>query len=110
MSFLKKLRNGGDNSNEHPQVHSKSGNADPEIQATDNATASTGLNEKEITAITDATPGDDISAMKEAMPTDTAQLGVQKIEAITLTWTKPWLAALLGLYVSPTPVSLDVLT
>lgn len=34
---------------------------------------------------------------KEEMPTADAQPGVQKIEAVTLAWTKKSLAALLGL-------------
>jgi hypothetical protein len=104
MSFLNKLRaggggGGGGGDNTGPQIPSNSGDVDPEIQAVDNIAVHQGLNEKEITAYTDAALGNDISAMKEAMPTDTAQVGVKKIEAITLTWTKSWLAALLGLYV-----------
>lgn len=36
---------------------------------------------------------------KEELPTEDAQPGVQKIEAVTLAWTKKSLAALLCLYV-----------
>ena len=38
---------------------------------------------------------------KEELPTEDAQPGVQKIEAVTLAWTKKSLAALLCLYVFP---------
>lgn len=39
----------------------------------------------------------------DAEPDPGAQLGVQKIEAITLTWDKKWLAALLVKHVHPLP-------
>lgn len=37
----------------------------------------------------------------DAVPNRDAQLGIRKIEAVTLAWTKPWLAALLIKYGSP---------
>lgn len=40
----------------------------------------------------------------DAEPDPGAQLGVQKIEAITLTWDKKWLAALLVKHVRPLPL------
>lgn len=92
MSFLNKLRPG---SGEKPTPDTESApvNTDLEIQPApeNNAAATTGPRVDSSTT--------DIDMQKEAMPTEHAQRGVQKIEAITLTWTRTSLIALLGLYV-----------
>ena len=40
-------------------------------------------------------------AQKDLLPTEDAQRGVQKIEAVTLAWSKKSLATVLILYISP---------
>ncbi|KPM40487.1 Siderophore iron transporter mirB [Neonectria ditissima] len=86
MSFLNKLRPGPAN-----DAHGVSVVNDPETQTGPEISAAekeTGYNE------TGAGIPDDKTESDEA-PTKDAQLGVQKIEAVTLVWTKTSLAALL---------------
>lgn len=83
MSILSNFRLGGrrksdDTQDTAPQV-------DPESQVVTDKDA--GPNDKEL--------ADQI--IDDGAPDKDAQTGVQKIQAITLTWTKPQLAALLGL-------------
>ena len=63
--------------------------ANPEIQAVSGGDA-----EKQGGVTCDNVPVDS-GAEKEIVPTEDAQRGVQKIEAVTLAWTKPMLIALL---------------
>lgn len=83
MSILSNLRLGGgrksnDTQETAPQV-------DPESQVVTDKEA--GPNDKELAS----------HSIDDNAPDKEAQNGVQKIQAITLTWTKPQLAALLGL-------------
>lgn len=87
MSFISKLRgvvspkkSAGTPSHSVP---------DAEMQTTAAATAP---RQEEITAIPDEEHPEKV---RDAVPDPDAQLGVRKIEAVTLAWTKKWLAALL---------------
>lgn len=83
MSFLNKLRPGI--GRERPtDAQAASTIEDTEIQV--------------VPATTDAEGPDDTPPEKvhgDAVPSQDAQLGVQKVEAVTLAWSKRWLAALL---------------
>ena len=85
MAIMDKLR-GGQATGE-PQLASND-NGDIETQATTDAITS---DNKHVAT--------DLSAYqtKEALPNQDAQQGVQKMEAVTLAWTKKSLAALLCL-------------
>lgn len=86
MSFLNKLRPG---KGEEPQA-APATTDDLEIQR---APETTVVNEKN----PDGTTADGDLKPDLELPEASAQRGVQKIEAVTLTWTKKELAALLGL-------------
>lgn len=91
MSFLNKIRSPKGDGPERAQAPNFE---DVEIQQVANARTA----EKTDTAVdanVEKDPKDEIET-----PTHDAQLGVQKIEAITLAWTKKSLAALLIMYVS----------
>lgn len=45
-------------------------------------------------------------AEKDVLPTEDAQRGVQQVEAVTLTWTKPYLITVFILYAPISPLSL----
>jgi len=83
MSFLNRLRPGI--GRERPtDAQAASTIEDTEIQVVP-ATTDTGD--------LDDTPIE--KAQDDAVPSQDAQLGVQKVEAVTLAWSKRWLAALL---------------
>lgn len=69
------------------------------------ATAEASSNEKNPTVTgTDDTATPDIEPAveqndKDLVPTENAQRGVQEVEAVTLTWTKPYLILVFILYV-----------
>ena len=85
MAIVDKLR--GRQATAEPEIPSQ-GNGDIETQAKSDAIAT---DNKQV-----ATDFADYQT-KEELPTQDAQPGVQKIEAVTLAWTKKSLAALLGL-------------
>lgn len=87
MSFLHKLR---PSHHDGPVPVQAPNNEDVEIQSGTNAIAPGEGNNAVDTELKD----------KIETPTPDAQLGVQKIEAITLAWTKKSLAALLIMYAS----------
>src|SRR4051794_28425554 len=93
MSFLSKLRS---TKSDTPERASAPNVEDVEIQKVTNSNTTEEKNDE--TAIDDN--GDRDLKDEIETPTQTAQLGVQKIEAITLAWTKKSLAALLIMYVS----------
>lgn len=98
MSFLNKLRPGA--GGETPSdVQATSMAEIPKTEVTTNTVPTD-------TVVTDAITADEaVIDLKEAglVPNPNAQNGVQQIEAVTLAWSKKWLAALLILYVSILP-------
>lgn len=88
MSFLNKLRS---SNRDGPVLAQAPNNEDVEIQSGTNAIAPGEGNNDVDMELKD----------KIETPTPDAQLGVQKIEAITLAWTKKSLAALLIMYALP---------
>lgn len=89
MSFLNRIRAvaARDAPNDPPATSTAQ---DAEMQVNTNAAN----NNKEIgVVVPDDMPDDKIP--EESVPARDAQIGVQKIEAVTLAWTKKWLAALL---------------
>lgn len=89
---MNRLRPGGER--QTPTSTQAASTVDEEIQVATDRTASrneagTGLHELTL----------EDKDHNDAVPNREAQLGVQKIEAVTLAWTKRWLAALLIKYV-----------
>ncbi len=88
-----------------------SNNPQPEIggKAPDNTQAASSVNEPEIQVVTTDTAAvtadfpDDIYLQK-VTPNQDAQRGVQKIEAVTIAWSRKSLAALLIKYICPRSV------
>lgn len=87
MPFLDKLRPAGGH-----ELATVAAVPNPEIQA---ATTAPANQDREAQILPD-----DSKNFEDVVPTQDAQTGVQKIEAVTLTWTKKSLAGLLILYVS----------
>lgn len=100
MSFLNKLRSGkSEEPNTVPPVPTATTNAeDLEIQR-DNGDV-VAMTEQKTAVAADDNADEDLKDEVERPDAD-AQLGVQKVQAITLAWTKKSLAALLILYAMP---------
>lgn len=92
MSFLNKIRSPKGEGPERAQAPNVE---DVEIQKVAEARTAEEETDTAVNANVEKDPKDEIET-----PTHDAQLGVQKIEAITLAWTKKSLAALLIMYVS----------
>lgn len=94
MQFLDKLRAGVGHEKATGPHQTPPSATDPEIQA---ATSTAQPAHEMDAGLPDGMHPDKIH---DAVPSPDVQLGIQKIEAVTLAWTKPWLVALLVKFVS----------
>ena len=97
MPILDHLRRGVGSNTLPNEAQTTSTTHDAEIQRV--AETITGEKGTEAAAYPDGAPPE--KDLDDLAPNQDTQLGVQQIEAVTLVWTKKWLAALLFKYVLP---------